>query len=429
MIEDAELFRRYAVDRSEAAFAELVERHLGLVYSVALRQVQGDVHLARDVAQKVFSDLARKAPTLARHPVLSGWLYRCTQFTAIDVMRSERRRRVREQEAQTMHALNASAAVTADAEQLRPILDQVMGELNDHDRDAVMLRFFEGRPFAEIGTKLCLSEDAARMRVERALEKMRRRLVGRGLTSTTAALATILAGQAGMAAPLGLAASITGSALAGAGTTAAFAAVTGMAKLQLALAGVFLIAGGTGLIMQQRVNAALARELAVFGVPSGSEATRLREQNRRLAEAVAEVRSYQGDPAELNRLRSEAEALQQRSQDRAAKLAADRSTPLTYEAAEIDTVPEVMLQPKPAYPFDMRREGLGGTVVVDFVVDERGGVRDITILNSTRPEFEAAVLDSVARWKFRPGRKDGNPVGTRMKVPIVFSLEEVEEKP
>src|SRR4051812_11631616 len=103
MTEDAELLRRYAQERSQGAFAELVRRRVNLVYSVALRQVGGDAHLAQDVTQKVFADLARKAATLHQRPVLTGWFFRSAQFAAADVVRSERRRRVREQETATMH--------------------------------------------------------------------------------------------------------------------------------------------------------------------------------------------------------------------------------------------------------------------------------------------------------------------------------------
>src|SRR5712671_2467627 len=105
---DAELLRRYAEEKSEAAFAELVRRRVNLVYSVALRQVGGDAHLAEDVTQRVFADLARQAKQLTGHAVLSGWLYRSAQFAATDVVRAERRRRVREQEAQTMNEMSAN---------------------------------------------------------------------------------------------------------------------------------------------------------------------------------------------------------------------------------------------------------------------------------------------------------------------------------
>ncbi|MDO8539302.1 MAG: sigma-70 family RNA polymerase sigma factor [Opitutaceae bacterium] len=215
MFADTELLRRYVEDRSEEAFAELVQRHLNLVYSVAVRQCGGDAHLAQDVAQRVFTDLARKAAELACRPVLSGWLYRATQFAATDVVRAERRRRAREQEAQVMQELSTHPTTEADWDKLRPVLDQVMGELNERDRDAVMLRFIEGRGFAEIGTTLRVSEDAARMRVDRALEKLRGRLNAHEITSTSAALSAVLANQAAGAVPAGFAANITSAALMG----------------------------------------------------------------------------------------------------------------------------------------------------------------------------------------------------------------------
>src|SRR5471032_2405509 len=121
--EDSALLRRYADQKSEEAFAELVRRHLDLVYSVALRQVGGDAHLAQDVAQTVFTSLARKAVSLAARPVLGGWLYRTTQFTAIDVVRGESRRRAREKEAETMQTLSSNPGSETDWEKLRPTLD------------------------------------------------------------------------------------------------------------------------------------------------------------------------------------------------------------------------------------------------------------------------------------------------------------------
>jgi RNA polymerase sigma factor (sigma-70 family) len=218
MLEDAELLRRYVAEKSEAAFVELVTRYLDLVYSAALRQVYGDRHRAEDVSQVVFTALARKAPSLAPHPVLAGWLYTATQHAAAKAVRTEARRHAREQEAYTMQeavASNSAADVEIDWDRVRPVLDAAMRELNDRDREAVLLRFFAHRAFAEIGRALGLSEDAARMRVDRALEKLHGLLGRRGITSTTAALATVFANQATVAAPAGLAASVTGAALAG----------------------------------------------------------------------------------------------------------------------------------------------------------------------------------------------------------------------
>src|SRR6185369_4435966 len=134
--DDSTLLCRYADEKSEEAFAALVRRHLDLVYSVALRQVGGDAHLAQDVAQSVFTALARKAASLRGRRVLGGWLYRTAQFTAIDAVRSESRRRVRELEAQTMHDITTTPGGAVDWDRLRPTLDQAIGELTDDDRDA-----------------------------------------------------------------------------------------------------------------------------------------------------------------------------------------------------------------------------------------------------------------------------------------------------
>ncbi|MEO5960946.1 MAG: sigma-70 family RNA polymerase sigma factor, partial [Opitutaceae bacterium] len=216
LLEDAELLRRYVGEKSEEAFAQLVQRHLAPVYTVALRQVGRDAHLAEDVAQMVFTTLARKAASLTGRPVLGGWLYRTTHFAARDVVRAECRRRAREQVAEIVNDLPTGGSAEVDWEALRRVLDQMMEELRDADRDAVWLRFFEERSFAEIGAKLRLTENAARMRVERALEKLHAALARRGVRSTTAALATALAQQVSTAAPAGLAASVTGAALAGA---------------------------------------------------------------------------------------------------------------------------------------------------------------------------------------------------------------------
>src|SRR5262245_61387826 len=129
MIEDAELLRRYAEERSETAFAELVRRHLGLVYGVALRKVGGDAHLAQDVTQGVFTDLARKAVALAQRTVLTGWLFTSTHYAAAKAVRSAQRRRNHEQEAQLMHELTSESVPPVEWERLRPVLDDLIGEL------------------------------------------------------------------------------------------------------------------------------------------------------------------------------------------------------------------------------------------------------------------------------------------------------------
>ena len=151
MSEDAQLLRRYATDRSEAALAELIRRHVDLVYSAALRQVNGDAHGAQDVTQLVFSELARQAKPLSCHPALTGWLYTTTRQMACHAIRSAQRRIAREQMAHTMNELLRQPAAEPDWEHLRPVLDDAMHELNQADRVAVLLRFFKNKSLREVG--------------------------------------------------------------------------------------------------------------------------------------------------------------------------------------------------------------------------------------------------------------------------------------
>ena len=262
MMTDAELLHRYATENSQDAFAELVQRHLSLVYSTALRQLAGDAHLAQDVAQTVFTALTRKAHALSDRASLAGWLYLGTHHAAAQIVRSDRRRRAREEEAQAMHHTSDPSATT-DWDRLRPVLDDALRELSDADREAVLLRFFEQQPFARIGAALRTTEDAARMRVDRALDKLRVLLDRRGINSTSAALALALGNQAMVAAPAGLAATIASTATAGgaAGVGAAAATATFMKAPLALISAVALVAIGLSVYQTkqfQRAKAAAA---------------------------------------------------------------------------------------------------------------------------------------------------------------------------
>jgi len=170
-LEDITLLKQFAKNGSEPAFAELVSRHVNLVYSTALRNV-GDAHAAQEIAQAVFIILARKANSLSMHTVLSGWLYQTTRLTAANYLRTEIRRQKREQEAYMQSLTNETEAEVW--RQIAPQLDDAMARLGDRDRNAIVLRFFENKNLREVGVALGASEDAAKMRVNRALEKLRK---------------------------------------------------------------------------------------------------------------------------------------------------------------------------------------------------------------------------------------------------------------
>src|SRR5229473_753293 len=215
---DNQLLESYARHGSELAFRELVERRINLVHSAALRESGGEVSLADDITQAVFTELARNANALARHPALSGWLYTCVRRMTANVRRAEHRRQRREQEAFTMNQLLSSDPTDNLWQQVRPLLDDVMHELGDEDRTAVVLRFFEGRSLKEVGFVLGLTENAARMRVERSVERLRGSLSQRGVKSTASTLAAVLAAGAAMTVPSTLASTVATSALATAAT-------------------------------------------------------------------------------------------------------------------------------------------------------------------------------------------------------------------
>ncbi len=169
MTSDSDLLRQFARDHAQDAFTELVKRHVNLVYSAALRQVRSP-QLAEEIAQSVFADLAHAALKLKPDTILTAWLYAVTRRTAIDVIRKESRRRLREQIAAEMNAMNATEANWTHIE---PLLDEAVSALDETDRAAVLLRYFENKSLREVGQQLGMSDDAAQKRVSRAVEKLR----------------------------------------------------------------------------------------------------------------------------------------------------------------------------------------------------------------------------------------------------------------
>lgn len=251
-MEDLELLREYVERRSEPAFTELVSRHVHLVYSAALRVV-GEPHEAEDVAQMVFLQLARKAGSLKPPTILSGWLYRTTCYVAADVRRTDHRRRRREETAMLLSEVNSDHASAWN--DMAPVIEEAMTDLDQADQDVLLLRFFEGRSLREAGAALGITEDAAQKRVSRSLDKLRAQLERRGVAASSALLAPILATCAVQAAPPALAATVASTAMAGSAAAAgggvsvtllkaATLAKLGAGNLATLVGGILLLGGG-----------------------------------------------------------------------------------------------------------------------------------------------------------------------------------------
>ncbi len=210
---DHDLLRQYAHAGSQPAFAELVRRHIDLVYSAARRQVRSGA-LAEEVAQSVFLDLSRRAAEIKPATPLVAWLHVVTRRTAIDVIRHESRRQAREQAALEIASdardeIDAMKTTPSVWTELEPLLDEALGALDEPDRSAVLLRYFENKNLREVGHALGLSDDAAQKRVRRALERLRQILSKRAIVASAASLATEISLHAVQPAPTGLAATLS----------------------------------------------------------------------------------------------------------------------------------------------------------------------------------------------------------------------------
>jgi len=244
MDDQSTLLGDYVANSSEAAFNRIVHGYIDLVYSTALRLVNGDTHRAEDVVQTVFADLARLAKTLPPDVMLGGWLHRRTFHVATTTMRNERRRMRREWQACEMNALNDDSGGGFD--RILPHLDEAINELDERDRTAILLRYFERRDLRAIGAALGSNEDAAQKSVSRAVEKLRAHFSRRGWAISSAVIASALAAHATHAAPAGLASSVAAASLAaaGAGTAGSISFLTKclLMKKSLAITSILLLA-------------------------------------------------------------------------------------------------------------------------------------------------------------------------------------------
>lgn len=202
---DLELLASYAREKGDEAFAEIVRRHINLVYGAALRQVRSP-QLAEEVAQCVFLELARQACGLSSDTILAAWLFKVTHRISLNFVRAEIRRQAREHTALEMNAMDAN---TTDWKEIEPLLDEGMHSLDESDRAAVILRYFENKTLREVGQFFGASEDAAQKRVSRAVERLREFFIKRGISIGASSLGVVISANAAQAAPAGLSAAIT----------------------------------------------------------------------------------------------------------------------------------------------------------------------------------------------------------------------------
>ena len=313
---DPQLLREYAERRSEPAFAELVRRHVEFVYSAALRMVC-DAHLAEDVTQGVFVALARNAGQLAGRSLLSGWLHRTSQNIAAQTVRTDVRRRAREQEAAAMNELLAAEPDNV-WERIAPQLDAALEALSEPDRDALLLRYFECKSAREMAQALGVSDEAAQKRVSRAVERLREVFAKRGVIAGAGGLVVVLSANAVQAAPAGLATAIsTAAILAGNAVSTSTAIATkaiAMTTLQKTVIAVSLVAAVGAGIFQSRQNTNLRDQVQTIRqqqAPLTRQIEQLQrerdEATNRLAGLLAENSRLKSDPnqTELLKLRGE----------------------------------------------------------------------------------------------------------------------------
>jgi RNA polymerase sigma factor (sigma-70 family) len=323
---DAQLLREYAEQGDDAAFTEIVNRHTNLVYSAALRQVESP-DLAAEICQQAFIGLARGAqsllPRLTHEASLAGWLCRSARNLWLNLRRDEFRRHTREKQAMEQHESTSETA--PDWDQLRPVLDGAMDELNESDYEALVLRFFKNQDLRTVGQALGVNDDTAQKRISRALDKLRERLARRGITTTAGALSLVIAANAVHAAPTGLTATIS-SATTFAGSTAAATTTTAITKTiamttlqKTVITATVAVLAGAGMYEARR--AAQLRDqvqaLQQQQAPLTEQIQRLQseraEATNRLATATAEIAQLKSgqNQAELLKLRGQAGTLRQ----------------------------------------------------------------------------------------------------------------------
>jgi RNA polymerase sigma factor (sigma-70 family) len=421
MTDSQTLLAQYSGTGSEAAFRELVSRYIDLVYSTAFRLVGGDAQSAQDVAQTVFVALANKAGTLPQDVMLGGWLHQHTRFVAGKFVRTERRRQLRERQAAEMNAIEDHSE--SNLAQVAPVLDEAIGQLETEDRTAILLRFFERKDFRGVGDALGSSEDAARKRVDRALEKLHVLLKHRGAAFTAAALGTALATEAVTAAPAGLAGIVAGTALAGSAVagemTATLVKLMTMTKLKFGIISMFAVAAaGTG-IYEAGEASRLRGEVQTLQQQQGplvTQMAQLKSDNEGLSNRLAhanESHSLSTDRLrELLRLRGEVGGLRRQQRELEQTLAAVQSK--THDLAGQPAVGATP-QPTKPLPFQLQLVTDQPGDNTELVTNTASGARSETLHVQKTPLMDYTAVKSATVTK--------NAVSGAPEINVEFSEE------
>jgi RNA polymerase sigma factor (sigma-70 family) len=415
---DAQLLRDYAEHGAEASFAEIVARHTDLVYSAALRQVYSP-DLARDVTQSVFTDLARKArivsASLSPEASLVGWLYRGTRFAARDLYRNETRRTQRERQA--MEQLHPAPETPPDWEQLRPVLDDAMSELDDTDREAVLLRYFKNHDLRTVGATLGISDDAAQKRVSRAVERLRGFFAKRGVTVGAGGLAVVISTNAVQAAPVGLAltistaAALTGTTLATTATLTATKAIAMTTLQKTIVTATIAVLAGAGIYEARQVSqlreqvqtlqqeqAEQIQQLKSEHDDAMSKLTALREDNQRLNRNTGELLKLRG---EVSRLRNDSKEL---AEMRTAKAQEEKAPTASSAKTMIDRLVQLQQRleqnPSEAIPEIQFTKPSHWLNSMDFKLETEDDYRRASYLlrNQAQNRFSVLIKEALSKY-------------------------------
>lgn len=343
----SEFVRNPATREGQDAFTALVGQHLNLVYSVALRKVRSP-QLAEEVSQTVFTQLARHADALKQGTILAAWLHRVTYYAGIDVVRREARRQAREQIACEMSLLMDDNA--ADWNRIEPHLDEAVQSLDETDRAAILLRFFENKSLREVGETLGTSEDAAQKRVGRALDRLRDYFIKQKITTVAGGLAGIISAHGVQAAPAGLSSVIAAGSLTAASvstsvsTTLATAKIITMTTLQKIAIGAVIAGAAVTIIYQHREVSRLQGETQSLMEEQAREQAltqqvqQLQQERDTATNALASIReenaSLKTRPSEVLKLRGEVGTLRDQKAQLGATTAISKMT-ATPEARQL----------------------------------------------------------------------------------------------